>query len=215
MCIRDRYQRRVHGDNNVWKQMYRQLILIALIGLASCTFRGSGHWVRFDRCDPKWVRQIQGGLFDCADPTKQLPAAELERVSRIIAIANFHGSYNRLQGTKPSNPGTICEVNCSPTFDNRYASPHLTKDSELRQKLYDKNLEGAGLIVEYKHHDGRVECVLIDNFSPNNLKDGVDAIDSRGRNLKIPFEEVNVLRILRQSATMNGIVKLGDSFNTL
>eukprot|EP01016_Furgasonia_blochmanni_P011528 TRINITY_DN1523_c0_g1_i6.p1 TRINITY_DN1523_c0_g1~~TRINITY_DN1523_c0_g1_i6.p1 ORF type:complete len:328 (+),score=20.00 TRINITY_DN1523_c0_g1_i6:86-1069(+) len=88
MCIRDRYQRRVHGDTDLPRRKKREMRTITFIIVTVLFCCGLTRFPAYDRCNPDWVLKLQdGNYFDCSQPGSFNP--KISWASEMTAIANI------------------------------------------------------------------------------------------------------------------------------
>eukprot|EP01016_Furgasonia_blochmanni_P024579 TRINITY_DN264_c0_g2_i6.p1 TRINITY_DN264_c0_g2~~TRINITY_DN264_c0_g2_i6.p1 ORF type:complete len:229 (+),score=69.36 TRINITY_DN264_c0_g2_i6:64-687(+) len=104
MCIRDRYQRRVHGDKQFEIPKITMLKCITILALAVSAF--SVNWKIFDRCNAEWVYLIQSGqLYDCAE--QGAPSENLKVAGSVTTFSNVLATFGKTIDGQPATPKTL------------------------------------------------------------------------------------------------------------
>eukprot|EP01016_Furgasonia_blochmanni_P005215 TRINITY_DN12023_c0_g1_i7.p1 TRINITY_DN12023_c0_g1~~TRINITY_DN12023_c0_g1_i7.p1 ORF type:complete len:232 (+),score=30.12 TRINITY_DN12023_c0_g1_i7:62-697(+) len=153
---------------------------------------GTINWMHQDRCDPKWVIELQGKLFDCADPA--LRSHNLEEASTLLQLSNILATLQIVIDNRIMTPDAVSQFKKSRNWKNladfldRISVVHYSKyEHPLPQRLKD-HMKGGTVVIVYVRKNQSTEAVLLTGTLPSEFI--ANGYDSRGANIQIDLRKV-------------------------
>eukprot|EP01016_Furgasonia_blochmanni_P038440 TRINITY_DN4649_c0_g1_i2.p1 TRINITY_DN4649_c0_g1~~TRINITY_DN4649_c0_g1_i2.p1 ORF type:complete len:230 (-),score=79.12 TRINITY_DN4649_c0_g1_i2:252-881(-) len=192
MCIRDRVSTQSTWGNIIHQHPIQQMRLLVVLVLVACAV---AKWNHFDRCDPKWVFQVQrGNLYDCEDPKKENEV--IEEASFITISSDVVSAWNVHIDGELANPDVLSRYFNTKEWAN-FAEFFQTLSVEFT-RLFHPQIEdftqiwakGDAVIGIVSRDDDHQECVLLTGLASEG-ESILNAYNSRGQLFEVPFFDVH------------------------
>ena len=163
-----------------------RIIIVTLIISVSISSSITG----WDRCSEQWVREIQGGLYDCENSNVENP--NLERASWRTIIATILKSKNLFCGGVECNPKTLLDY-----LNNAWNTKKredIDAISDLGLQFSDPLFDGEEIRNAAHTHNpvvltlkGEVELLFVTRIAG---EDDLITIDSRGKDRRVSIYDI-------------------------